>query len=433
MTEQDPDPKGRSAPRRILMDIRPLKESPAYRRLWAGQSLSAVGSQMTVFAVSLQVYTITHSSAAVGAVGLMLAVPAIAFSLLGGTFGDATDRRKLVLYTSICLAGVSTLFAVQAFADLHQVWLLYCLVVVQSLLGSVNTPARRTFMPRLLPPEQIPAGAALSLITVHVSSTAGPALAGVVAGTWGLKACYLIDALSFAAALYGVARLPAMPPTAPGTRPGLQAVREALHFIRTNQIISGAFLADLSATVLGTPTALFPAINTEHFGGTAQTLGLLTAAPAIGGLMGAALSGPVRQVSHHGRAMLIACAIWGAAIAAFGGARNLWLALPLLVLAGAVDAVNVMLRTSMVQVTTPDTFRGRVSAAEYLVGVGGPQLGNFRAGTVGSLTSPTIGAVSGGCATVVAAATIGVGLRSFAHYQAHRGANTTTAELEKSA
>jgi len=202
------------ASRRLLADLTPLRESSAYRRLWLGSSLSSVGSQMTQFAVALQVYLLTHSSAAVGVVGLVSAIPAITCGLLGGTVIDAVDRRRLVLFTSSLLALTSAALALQALAQLDQLWLLYVLVAVQSLLGSINAPARRTFMPRLLPPDQVPAGVALTMLTMHVSLVIGPTMAGLLTAVGGLKLCYLLDAVSFLAALYGVFRLPAMRPKA---------------------------------------------------------------------------------------------------------------------------------------------------------------------------------------------------------------------------
>jgi MFS family permease len=409
------------------MDIRPLRESPAFRRLWLGGALSSVGSQMTSFAVALQVYTLTHSSAAVGAVGLAIAVPAITLGLVSGSVVDAVDRRKLVLISSSCAAVVSALFAAQAFAALDQVWPLYCLVAVQSVLGSLNGPARRTFLPRLLSAERVPAGAALTMFAMHGSIIVGPALAGVVTAAFGLKVCYLIDALSFGAALYGVGRLPPMPPQGDARRPGLRAVADSLRFIRSSKVLVGALLADMNATVLGMPFALFPAVNAEHFGGAAQTLGLITAAPSIGGVLGAALSGPVGHVSRQGRAMLVAGSIWGAGIAGFGLAHSLWPAMLLLAIAGAADSTSVVFRTTMIQLATPDGQRGRVSAAEFVVGVGCPQLGNFRAGAVGSLTSPAVSAFSGGVATIVGAAVIGLALPAFTRYRADEHTASTVA------
>jgi MFS family permease len=182
--------------------------------------------------------------------------------------------------------------------------------------------------------------------------------------------------------------------------------------------VAGALLADASATVLGMPFAVFPAVNAARFGGLAVTLGLLSAAVAVGGVLGSTLSGPITRSPRPGRAMLVSGAIWGLGLVGFGLAPWLWLALAALVLAGAADVSSVVQRTSIVQIVTPDTLRGRVSAAEYVVGVGGPQLGNARAGLVASLVTPAFSAVSGGLATVVGAGLIAIAFPALTRYAA---------------
>lgn len=373
---------------------------------------------MTGFAVILQTYDLTHSSVAVGAIGLVQAIPSLVIGLVGGSLADAVDRRRLVLATSAFLTVVSAAFAVQAFLALRQVWLLYALAGVQAATASIDGPARRTFTPRLLPAERLPAGVALNQLSFYVSFLGGPVLAGAVTGAGGLRVCYLLDALSFGAALYGVARLPAMPPRRGQARPGFRAVAEGLRYVRREPVLVAAFLADMDAMVLGMPVALFPALNAERFGGSPQTLGLLSAGLAAGGLLGSALSGPAARISRKFRAMLFTVAIWGAAIACFGFARVLWLALLLLVLAGAADTTSVILRGSIVQAVAPDRFRGRVTAVDYVVGAGVPGLGNFEAGGVASLTSPSISAVSGGLATVAGALLIRLAFPAAARYRA---------------
>ncbi|HKC28286.1 MAG TPA: MFS transporter, partial [Jatrophihabitans sp.] len=395
-----------------------LRSSPDFRRLWCGSLLSAVGSQMTVFAVALQVYLLTHSSVAVGGVGLASAVPAITCGLFAGSLIDAHDRRVLVLAGSTLQLLVSAMFAAQAFAALGSLWLLYALVALQSLIGSVNAPARRTFMPRLLPANQVPAGAALTMLVMHASLVAGPSLAGLIAAAGGLKLCYLIDSISFLAALYGVYRLPPMRPDGNGIRPGVRAVVDGLRFLRRSQLLTGALISDLNATVLAMPIALFPAINAHRFGGSPRTLGLLTTALAVGGILGAGLSGPLGRVARQGRAMLLAGVVWGFALAGFGVVSGLAASLALLALAGIADVSSVVLRTTIVQVATPDAFRGRTSAAEFVVGAACPELGNFRAGVVASLTSPGVSAVTGGLACVVGAGVIALALPTFVRYRA---------------
>ena len=404
---------------RLLADITPVRESAAYRRLLAGSTLSAVGTALTSFAVTLQVYRLTGSSLAVGAIGMAQLVPTLLVGLLAAPVIDLADRRKLVLVTSGSLAVVSAGLAAQAFAGLRLVWLLYALVALQSAVVALDRPARAAFMPSLLPASLLPAGLALNRISFQVMLTAGPALAGVLVAAphLGLRVCYLIDAASFAAAFYPVARLPAMRAAGALGSGGPRAVAEGLSFIRRSPVLAGAFLADLNATVFGLPVALFPAINAERFGGSPRTLGLLTTAIGVGGLAGAALSGPVRHIGRQGRAMLCSVAVWGAAFAGFAVAPTLWPALGLLALAGAADTFTVVFRGSIVAAVTPDRLRGRVMAADYVMGAGGGQLGNLEAGALGSLTSPVISALAGGLVTVAGAAVIGLWLPAFARYR----------------
>jgi len=405
---------------RWLADIRPLRESPAFRRLWAGSTLSAVGGALTMFAVPLQVYDITRSPLAVGALGVAQMIPTVTIGLLGGAIADAVDRRKLVLVTTAGHAAVSAGLAAQAFVGLGSVWLLYALVALSSSLSAINAPVRRTFIPSLLPADQLTAGLALNRLSFQIMLTTGPALAGLIAAApgLGLRACYLLDTASFAGSLYGVARLPTLPRSAGAARPGPRAVAAGLRYISRSQLLKGVFLADLAATVFGLPIALFPAINSERFGADPRTLGLFTTAIGVGGLVSAALSGPVGRITRQGRAMLGAVAVWGAAFAGFAIATTLWLTLVTLAIAGAADTFTVVFRGTIVQQTTPEEFRGRVTAADYVVAVSGGQLGNLEAGALGSLTSPAISALAGGLITVAGAVVIGLTLPAFARYRA---------------
>ncbi|HEX3925489.1 MAG TPA: MFS transporter [Streptosporangiaceae bacterium] len=407
--------------RSLVADLRPLRESPPFRRLWIGSSVSNLGGSMTAFALILQTYQLTRSSLAVGAVGLAQGIPAVAVGLFGGALADAVDRRRLVLVTSSSLAVVSAVFAAQAFAGLRQLWLLYALAVIQSALQSVDAPARRTFLPHLVPPDRVAAGVGLNQLSGYVSFLLGPALAGVITAAAGLKACYLIDAVSFSAALYGVARLPAMPRRDRQGRPSLRAVAEGLSYIRRHRVLLGVLLTDMDAVLFALPVALFPALNAERFGGSPETLGLLSTALATGGLLGSALSGPAGRVTRKAHAMLFTTTCWGAAIAGFGFARTLWLALALLVVAGALDTTSVIFRGSVVQAATPDRLRGRVTAVDYVVGAGVPKLGNFESGAVASFTSPGFSAVSGGLVTVAGALLIRLALPAMARYQTGSG------------
>ena len=419
-------------PRRLLADVTPLRESPAFRRLWIGSTLSSVGSALTGFAIPLQVYEITRSSFAVGGLGLAQMIPTIAIGLAGGSLADAMDRRKLALLASVGSAVVSAGLAAQAVAGLRLVWLLYALVIVQSALFAIMAPLRQTFIPALLPQALLPAGMALDRIRFQLMLTIGPALAGLIAAAphLGLRACYLVDVGTFAGSIYGIAglRLPASTAVA---RFGPRAVGQGVRFVLRSKVLAGAFLADLNATVFGLPVALFPAINAERFDGNPRTLGLFATAIGVGGLASAALSGPVGSISRKGRAMLCSVAVWGAAFAGFALASSLWLTLTLLAVAGAADMFTVVFRGTIVQQTTPDELRGRVTAADYVVGAGGSQLGNVEAGALGSLTTPVISALSGGLATIAGAVLIGLALPAFSRYRA--GSPDSTAQPDGAA
>ncbi|HXW81518.1 MAG TPA: MFS transporter, partial [Acidimicrobiales bacterium] len=405
---------------RLLADVRPLRESRPFRRLWWASTLSSVGSALTAFALPLQVYDLTRSPLAVGALGVAEMVPTLAIGLLGGSLADAVDRRKLILAMTTCSAAVSVALAAQAYIPLHALWLLYTLAALQSAAGAVRAPAQRALVPSLLPRHLLPAGLALNRLSFQVMLIAGPAVAGLIAGVpaLGLPACYLADAVSFSASLYAVARLPVLGREDSSPRPSARAVAEGISFIRRSQRLAGALLADLDSTVFALPVALFPAINAQRFGGDPRTLGLFMTAIGVGGLLSATFSGPLHHISRQGLAMLGAVVVWGGAFAGFALVRGLWPTLLLLGLAGAADTVTVVFRGAIVQSSTPEHLRGRVTAAEFVVGAGGGQLGNLESGALGSLTSPGVSALAGGLVTVAGAIALGLALPGLRRYRA---------------
>jgi MFS family permease len=392
---------------KLLLDTRPLRSSAPFRRVWAGGVLSTMGGQLAVVAVLQQTWDLTASPVAVGAIGLAQAVPMIVFGIVGGTLADAVDRRCLVLVTTLGQMVVAGLLAAQAWVGLDSLAVLLALVALQSAGGALGGPARRTFAARLLPADQVGAGLALFNLGFQASMLVGPAIAGIVAARWGVGACYAVDTLTFLAALYGVVRLPALPPEGERARPGLRAVAAGWRFIAARPVLAGAFLTDLIATVLAMPIALFPVVNAERFGGDPETLGLFLSAIAVGGIVAGLASGTVTRASRPGLIMLVAAGVWGAALAGFGMAPDPWPALGCLAVAGAADTISVISRGALVQLATPDAYRGRVSAVEDMVGMAGPYLGNFRAGLVADATTAGFAAISGGLMCVLGTALVG--------------------------
>jgi hypothetical protein len=251
-----------------------------------------------------------------------------------------------------------------------------------------------------------------------VTIIAAPLLAGVLISTAGLEAAYGVDALTFLAVLYGVRGLRPMPPQGGGAAPGLRSVLAGLRYAARHRLIAMIFLIDLNATVLAMPTALFPALAATRFGGGPQTVGFLYAAIGAGGLVAAVLSGPLGHLRHQGRAMLLAVAVWGASIGSVGLSHSLWLAVGLLMLAGAADIVTTVFRATILQVSTPDELRGRLNGLDFVVGLGGPRLGDVRAGGVAGLTDPVASIIAGGAACVLGVVALAASAPDFVRYDA---------------
>lgn len=385
-----------------VIDLRPLRESADFRRLWVTGSASALSAQIAVVAVLFGVWELTGSSAWVGAVGLAAGLATGVFGLVGGTLADRVERRRLVLLTRAGAAGAAVLLAAQAALGVDSVVLLLALVTLQTGCSALGSAARRTFVPRLLARERVGAGLALDHVAFQAAMLAGPALGGILLVGGGAQTAFAVDAVVSVAALYGVARLPVMRPDTDADTP--RSTLAGLRFALRTPALRGALLVDLAQTLLAMPIALFPAINQARFGGDPRTLGLLLSAIAVGGMVAGLLSGPVARAVRPGVLSTVAAAVWGLALAAFGLVDGLVLTLACLAVAGAADTVSVIARGTLIQLATPDGYRGRVTSVEYVVGAGGPGVGNARAGFVAGAVGPEVAALTGGAACVVAVA-----------------------------
>jgi MFS family permease len=390
-----------------LIDVRPLRTSPAFRRLLIGRTVSVLGGFMAVIAVMYQVWAMTHSTVWTGAVGLAQALPMVVFGLFAGSWADRGDRRRIFLVATVGQASCSLLLAVQGFLGHVPVAGVLALLAVHSGFGAVGGPASGVFVRRLLPKEEVAAGLALNQISFQAMMLLGPALGGLVLGWAGVGVCYLLDALSFAVAFYAAFRLPALPPEGEPSRTGLHGVVDGLRFLARHRVVRGALITDLAATVLSMPMSLFPLVNAERFGGNPRTLGLFLSAVAVGGVAGSTLSGSITRWGRPGLVMLCGAGTWGVTLALFGLTTDPWAGLALLVLAGAADTTSVISRGTIVQTRTPDVLLGRVTAAEQIVGQAGPNLGNLRGGLVAGWTSGATALVSGGLLCLLAVVFVG--------------------------
>ncbi len=432
---------------RLLADVTPLRVSPDYRRLWWGLGVANLGAQVTVVAVGLQVFRLTHSTLAVGTLGIFAFVPLVALGLYGGALVDRYDRRKVSLVASVVLWTVTLALAAQAWLDVGSVALLYGLVAVQSAAYAVLNPARMAIIPRLLPAHLMPSANALQTLTQNVAMTGGPLIGSALVLWGGYGWAYSVDALLFTASLWAVWRLPAIPPavavpasdgvgqiaaavsddgalppssTEPAaTRPqraqGLRSVLDGLRYLATRPNLRASFLVDLAAMILAFPRVLWPAVGVIYLGGGETTTGILAAAFAAGGILASLLSGPLGRIHHQGRAIVWAITGWALSVAAFGVllvsvgrgrpdgvlVGGLIVACLALALAGGTDAISAVLRQSVLQTATPDHLRGRLQGVFVVVVVGGPRLGELWLGAQASWFTEGWAAIAGGVACLV--------------------------------
>jgi MFS family permease len=435
----------------IFADITPLRESANYRRLWLGQALANIGTMLTATAVSLQVYDLTESSLAVGLLGGFALGPVVILGLYGGALVDAYDRRKVAL-TASCVMWLATFgIVLQAYLDLANVWLLYALVATQSGATSVSSPARSAIIPRLVPLRQLPAANALNTMTFSIATLCGPMVGAWLVVAIGYGPTYLIDAVTFTAALYALLRLPPMPPLPPakpgadddqGSRPdarpsgsravGWRSVWEGLRFLAVRRNLLMTFLADFCAMILAFPRTAFPAIAVVIIGGGKPVAGILAACLALGTLAASVFSGPLGRVRYQGRGVIVSVATWGGGIA-FAGlvlvlagrtspGHIIWWALigvgAGLAVAGAADTISAVFRGTILQAATPDHLRGRLQGVFIVVVTGGPRLGDMVTGVDSDFLGEGWAILAGGLACSVAVVALSRWHRAFWRYDA---------------
>ncbi|HEY2725399.1 MAG TPA: MFS transporter [Pseudonocardiaceae bacterium] len=413
--------------RAAASDITPLRESAPFRRLFAGQAVTLVGTQVTQVAVPLQVYAITRSSLDVGLVGLAALVPLVVFGLYGGSIADAVDRRKLVLVTSTGTMLVSLALLTQALLATNRVSLLFGCVAVQAAFAAVDSPTRRAIIPQLVPAEKLPAANTLTFGSMQLAVIAGPLLAGVAVGAGGFQWAYAIDVLSFVGAFYAAARLPSLAPGEGARRAGLASVVEGLRFLTTRPVVLMTFVADIIAMIFGMPRALFPALAYGQYGGGPGTAGLLYAAPAMGAVVVTLVGGAIGRVHRQGLGVVVSIVVWGVAITLFGLSSTLWLGLVMLAAAGAADTVSAVYRSTMLQVATPPGMQGRLQGVFIVVVAGGPRLGDLESGAVAAAATPRFAVVSGGLACVVGIVLLGLLVPAFLRYDGRTAVAARTA------
>ena len=416
---------------KLFADTTPLK-TPDFRRLWLAGIVTVIGANLTIFAVPVQLYALTQNSAYVGLSGLFALVPLVVFGLWGGAWADAMDRRLLLIIASLGLAASSVLLWVQAAMGLNNVWVVLCLLSVQQAFFAINSPTRAAAIPRMIPPEQLPAGNALNMTVMQFGAIVGPLLAGVMLHFVDLSTLYAIDAVTCVAPIWATLRLAKMPPTgtAQGSaRWGFAAVFDGFRYLAGNKVVLMSFVVDLIAMIAGMPRALFPQMAHESFGGPIEggtTMAYLAAAIGLGAVAGGVFSGWLPRIHRQGLAVVVAIVVWGVAIVGFGVAAGfadgragylLWVAVAFLAIGGAADMVSSAFRNTILQQAASDELRGRLQGVFTVVVAGGPRLADAVHGAAAATIGTTAAAAGGGGLVILGVVFAAVVVPAFVRYR----------------
>ena len=406
---------------RLLVDTTPLRVSRDFRRLWTGQAVSLFGTMITTSALPFQVFDQTHSSLAVGLLGAAELGPLLLCAVVGGSFADRIDKRRLLLAVTTVSLLCSATLAVNASLDHPQLWLLYVVGPLASGVTAISFAVLRSLLPLLLEQDLRPAGFALQSMYTSFGWMAGPAVAGLLIGGFGLTSAYAADVATFAVAFVVFLGIAPSPPVSGAAGSALQSLLAGMRFLGGHRVIISVFAIDLCAMVFGMPRALFPALA-DRLGGGPVLYGLLLSSVAAGAFLASLSSGWTSRVRRQGRALLVAVAVWGVCIAAAGLTLQTVVVLTLFACAGGADMISAVFRSSIAANLTPDEMRGRVSGVEFAVYAGGPVLGDVESGVVGGLAGLPFAIVSGGIACVIAAAVFATKVRGLATYATTRRA-----------
>jgi MFS family permease len=382
------------------------KLSPAFLKLLIFRFLIVLSYQMMAIVVGWHIYELTRDTLALGLIGLAEVIPYFSCALFAGYAVDHYSRRLFgVLASLMVFLSALTLTAVSAgLTGGNPSYWLYGAIAFNGVARAFISPSYSTLFAIILPREQYTRASGIGSSVFQLGLVIGPALGGILVGFAGKTAGYGAAAiLSLGAALALFSLRIKEPPSAEST-PIFQSIAGGFKFVFSNQIILGALSLDMFAVLFGGAVALLPAFIHDVFHYGPEGLGILRAAPAIGAVMTGLFLARHPINLHAGRWLLGSVAGFGLCIITFALSTNIWLAGFLLILSGVCDGVSVVLRTTIMQLVTPNEMRGRVSAINGIFIGSSNELGAFESGIAARLMGLVPSVIFGGIMTLAVVA-----------------------------
>jgi MFS family permease len=390
-----------------------------FRLLWFGRLFSTTGSQMQLIAVNWhifgllrdQTYTVLilgrqidlgAEALGLGTLGLVRVIPIALFALLGGVLADTRDRRQLLIWVQSAATLFATLLAVLTFSGYVSIPLIYLLTAAGSAAAAFDEPARQSIVPNVVDEADLANAVSLNTLLWQLASIIGPAIAGVLVGTFDVAVVYGLNAASFIAVILSLLLMNYRGKAATTiTGLGWQALVDGVKFTYQSKLIWSTLLLDFLATFFSSARTMLPIVASDVLGLGAAGYGLLATAQPVGALVAGGVMAWRKSIQRQGVVLLVSVAIYGLATAFFGLSTILALSYFLFALTGAGDTVSTVIRGTLRQLMTPDHLRGRMTSVNMIFFMGGPQLGELEAGLVAAVFGAPIAIFTGGIATVL--------------------------------
>ncbi|MBY0357899.1 MAG: MFS transporter [Candidatus Obscuribacterales bacterium] len=378
---------------------------PDFRLLLAGRLMVTIAVQIQSIAVGWQIYALTKNALSLGLIGLAEALPAITIALYAGHIADRIDRRSILIYATVALGlaiGTLSLLSAKNLSIALLIPSIFAIIALTGFARGFYAPAAFGLLSDIVPRELYGNAAAWNSATWQGSAMAGPIIGGFLYVCFEAQATYLFSALLLIGSLICFFLIKARSSLRTENSAGiLENINEGLRFVFANQIILGAMALDLFAVLFGGAVALLPIFADQVFQMGPQALGIMRAAPSAGALLAATILTHRPISTGAGRIFLVAVAAFGLCMIAFGLSTNFYLSLFLLALSGAFDGINVYLRNTIYQLSTPDDMKGRVAAVNSMFINSSNEIGAFESGVAAKLLGVVPSVVFGGCMTLL--------------------------------
>jgi MFS family permease len=380
----------------------PLRSRP-FLVLLSYRIFAILSYQIVAVTVGWHIYQLTHDPLALGLVGLAEVIPYFCVAPFAGYLVDHLPRRKLGMAACLGLGATASILTAIAsgWGASHATALIYMAIGLTGMVRAFLTPIYNALFARVLPRGDFSRGAGVGSVVFQLGLVIGPALGGLLVGWSGKTAAYATAATLAIAALASLAALRVSEPPATGERsPVFASIHEGLRFVFGHQVLLGALALDMFSVLFGGAVALLPAFIKDILHAGPEALGILRSAPAIGAvLVGVWLSRRPPE-ANAGRLLLTVVAGFGLCIIGFALSRQLWLSAALLLASGLCDGVSVVIRSTILQLATPDAMRGRVSAINGIFIGSSNELGAFESGLAAKLLGLVPSVIFGGCMTL---------------------------------